>query len=336
MFSLRISQMAFPSSDDRPAIDPVALRGAFGTFLTGITVITTRDMDGVPRGLTANSFTSVSLDPPLLLICVGKSATSFPAFAACPSFAVNVLHDKQILLSAAFASKAKDKFENVAHDTVHTGAPILRDCLTWFDCSVHQRLEVGDHIVLIGRIEAFGTSPSAPLGFCRGRYAEVKDPLPPGWSPSRNMIVGYIIEADGRILLRATGGGKWSLPIVKGRQKTTLLDLDDAGTVALLPDTTFLYSIFDVSEGDPGYIIYRGRLAASGEAVDDLAPGLRFFPIDDLLFDAIGERDIVAMLRRYVHERSQNQFGIYVDAIDGGRVAMISDPIGTRSSTSEQ
>jgi flavin reductase (DIM6/NTAB) family NADH-FMN oxidoreductase RutF len=328
--------MATPSHD-HPPIDPLALRVAFGTFLTGVTVITTRDVDGIPRGMTANSFTSVSLDPPLLLICVGKSATSFPAFAASPSFAVNVLHDKQTRLSAAFASKAKDKFENVAHDTVHTGAPILRDCLTWFDCSVHQRLEVGDHVVLIGRIQAFGTSPSAPLGFCRGRYAEVKDPLPREWSPSRNMIVGYIIEADGRILLRATGEGKWSLPIAKGphkgRQKTTQLDLDDAGTVALLPDTTFLYSIFDVSEGDPGYIIYRGRLAASGEAADDLAPGLRFFPIDDLPLDAIGERDIVAMLRRYVHERSQNRFGIYVDAIDGGRVAMISDPIGSRSST---
>jgi flavin reductase (DIM6/NTAB) family NADH-FMN oxidoreductase RutF len=67
MFSLRISLMAFPSSDDRRPVDPLALRGAFGTFLTGITVITTRDMDGVPRGMTVNSFTSVSLDPPLLL-----------------------------------------------------------------------------------------------------------------------------------------------------------------------------------------------------------------------------------------------------------------------------
>ena len=327
--------MPTPSSDNRLPIDPLALRAAFGTFLTGVTVITTRDPDGTPRGMTANSFTSVSLDPPLLLICVGRTATSFPAFNACPSFAVNILHENQTPLSATFASKATDKFENVPHDIVHTGAPILRDCLTWFDCSVHQSLETGDHVILIGRIQAFGTSPSAPLGFCRGRYAQVKDPLPPEWSPSRNMIVGYIIEADGRILLRATSDGKWSLPIAKGRQTTTLLDLDDAGTVTLLPDATFLYSVFDVSEGDPGYIIYRGRLAASGEAADDLAQGLRFFPIDELPFDAIGERDIVAMLRRYVHERSQNRFGIYVDAVDGGRVAMISDPIGSRSSTSK-
>src|SRR5258708_996583 len=242
MSGLRISKMPSLSPDDHPPIDPLALRGAFGTFLTGVTVITTRDADGVPRGMTANSFTSVSLDPPLLLICVGKSATSFPAFAACPSFAVNVLHARQVALSAAFASKAKnkDKFENVAHDTVHTGAPILRDCLTWFDCSVHQRLEAGDHVVLIGRIEAFGTSPSAPLGFCRGRYAEVKNPLPPGWSPSRDMIVGYIIEADGRILLRATGAG-WSLPIATGRQKTTQLDLNDTKTLAFLPTPPLSY-----------------------------------------------------------------------------------------------
>ena len=327
--------MLTPSSDDCLQIDPLALRAAFGTFLTGVTVITTRDPDGTPRGMTANSFTSVSLDPPLLLICVGKTATSFPAFSACSSFAVNILHEDQIPLSTTFASKATDKFENVPHDTLHTGAPILRDCLTWFDCSVHQSMEAGDHVILIGRIQAFGTSPSPPLGFCRGRYAEVKDPLPPGWSPSRNMIVGYLIEADGCILLRSTSEGKWSLPIAKGWQKTTLLDLDDAGTVTLLPGTTFLYSVFDVSEGDPGYIIYRGRLAASGEAAVDLAPGLRFFPIDGLPFDSIGERDVVAMLRRYVHERSQNRFGIYVDAVDGGRVAMIRDPIGGRRSTAE-
>jgi flavin-dependent trigonelline monooxygenase, reductase component len=334
MSALRNSLMPTPSTDGPLPIDPLALRAAFGTFLTGVTVITTRDPDGTPRGMTANSFTSVSLDPPLLLICVGKSATSFPAFRACPSFAVNILDENQISLSATFASKATDKFENVPHDTVHTGSPILRECLTWFDCSVHQSIEAGDHVILIGRIQAFGTSPSAPLGFCRGRYAQVKDPLPPEWSPSRNMIVGYIIEADGCILLRATSDGKWSLPIAKGRQKTTLLDLDDAGTVALLPDATFLYSVFDVSEGDPGYIIYRGRLGAGGEAAAGLAPGLRFFPIDDLPFDAIRERDIVAMLRRYVHERSENRFGIYVDAVDGGRVAMISDPVGRSSFSS--
>jgi len=327
--------MPAPALDIQKQIDQLELRRAFGTFLTGVTVLTTTDGEGTPRGMTANSFTSVSLDPPLLLVCVGKSAASFPAFAKSACFAVNLLHERQDGVSSLFASKSAAKFESIGHDVVHTGAPVLTDCLTWFDCSVQQRVDAGDHMILIGRVQAFGTSPSPPLGFCRGRYAEVKDPLPPEWSPSRNMIVGYIIEADGRILLRATSEGKWSLPIAAGRQKTTLLDLNNAKTVALLPDATFLYSIFDVSEGDPGYIIYRGRLAASGEAADDLAPGLRFFPIDDLPFDAIGERDIVAMLRRYVHERSQNRFGIYVDAIDGGRVAMISDPIATRSPAAE-
>lgn len=167
--------MALPHPHAQTAIDPLALRGASGTFVTGVTILTTRNSVGTPRGMTANSLASVSLDPPLLLVCVGRSATSFPAFAGCASFVVNVLHDKQTALSGTFASsRIKDKFDKVAYDTFYTGAPILSDCLTWFDCSVHQCIEAGDHIIMIGRRQASGTSPSAPLGFCRARYAEIK------------------------------------------------------------------------------------------------------------------------------------------------------------------
>lgn len=315
--------MPSPAVAAEPQIDPLALRAAFGTFVTGVTVITTREADGTPRGMTANSFTSVSLDPPLLLVCVGRHASSFPAFAGCGAFAVNILHDEQKALSANFASKKTDKFEGVSFDSVNTGAPVLADCLTWFDCSTHQRIEAGDHIILIGRIQAFGTSPAAPLGFCRGRYAEIKDPLPPGWSPARGMIIAHLIESEGRVLLRALPDGRWTLPVANGRQRGGTLQLADAGSLALKPDTTFLYSIFDVAETDPGYIVYRGRLAdeAAGAA---LPPDHRFFGVGDIPFDAIAERDIAAVLRRYVHERAENRFGIYMDAVDGGRVAMLS------------
>src|SRR6478609_3903628 len=98
--------MAETAARPDTAIDPIALRRAFGTFVTGVTVITTLDEDGTPRGMTANSFTSVSLDPPLLLVCVGKSASSFPAFTAAAAFAVNLLHEGQVDVSAAFASKS--------------------------------------------------------------------------------------------------------------------------------------------------------------------------------------------------------------------------------------
>jgi flavin reductase (DIM6/NTAB) family NADH-FMN oxidoreductase RutF len=157
------------------SIDPLDLRRALGAFPTGISVITARDGDGRPRGMTANSFTAVSLDPPLLLVCVGKSASSFPAFADCEAFGVNLLHERQQSLSRLFASKTTDKFSGVDHAIVTTGAPILKDCLTWFDCCLHQRVDAGDHIVLLGRIAALGTTTLKPLAFYRGRYASVGD-----------------------------------------------------------------------------------------------------------------------------------------------------------------
>ena len=306
------------------SIDPVALRRAVGTFVTGVTVITTRDADGTPRGMTANSFTSVSLDPPLLLVCVGKSAHSFRAFNSSGSFAVNLLHAGQTDISNLFASKAANKFDTVSHDRFHTGAPILTDCLTWFDCTVHNRIDAGDHLVLIGEVRAFGTSPSAPLAFCRGRYANVKDPLPPGWLESHGMVVGYLIEADGHLLLRQNGEGGWMLPSAKRRIADNVLKLDGGEPLALVPDDTFLYSVFDVTDGDPGCLIYRARLAQDSASVT-LSAGLSFFPIGQLPYDEIPTREISSMLRRYARESASKRFGIYMDPNDGGRLAMVGD-----------
>ncbi len=318
-----------PPASDPPTIDPKELRKAFGTFVTGVTVITTIDGDGNPRGMTANSFTSVSLDPPLLLVCVARTAFSFPAFNAAGAFAVNLLHEGQADVSGIFASKSPDKFQAVRHDRVHTGAPILTNSLTWFDCTVHDRMIAGDHLILVGRVQAFGTSPSAPLGFCRGRYASVKDPLPPGWLASHSMVVGYLIESAGHILLRSDGRNGWVLPSGKSRKAESELRLEDGGALRLRPDRIFLYSVFDVADSDPGYLIYRAHLAdgpadgSGGADAHALPPGFRFFPMHDLPYDAVATREIRAMLRRYVRERDADRFGIYIDSGDGGRLAMI-------------
>jgi flavin reductase (DIM6/NTAB) family NADH-FMN oxidoreductase RutF len=304
------------------SIDPVALRRAFGTFVTGVTVITTRDADGTPRGMTANSFTSVSLDPPLLLVCVAKSASSYQSFTSAGCFAVNILHEGQVDVSAVFASKAPDKFQSVNHDTAHTGAPVLTDSLTWFDCSLFNAVDAGDHAVLIGQVRAFGTSPTAPLGFCRGRYASVKDPLPAGWLASHGMIIGYLVEAGDGLLLRADGKGGWVLPSARRRKADSQLVLDGGDALRLVPEETFLYSVFDVADSDPGYLVYRARLAGDVTAVS-LPDDLKFFPVDDLPYDAISTHELQSMLRRYVRERQAGRFGIYMDSDDGGRVAMI-------------
>jgi flavin reductase (DIM6/NTAB) family NADH-FMN oxidoreductase RutF len=145
------------------------LRRAFGCFVTGVTIVTTLG-DGEPRGFTANSFTSVSLDPPLLLVCVAKSAGSYDIFRRAPSFAVNILHRDQREISATFASPRDDKFSGHRWMAGETGSPLLTECAAWFDCSSHDQIEAGDHMILIGRVLAFSHTPLTPLGYHRGGY----------------------------------------------------------------------------------------------------------------------------------------------------------------------
>lgn len=310
--------------ENKPAgIDAVELRRAFGTFVTGITVVTTRDASGTPRGLTANSFTSVSLDPPLLLVCIAKSAGSFEAFQASDCFAVNILHEEQRELAMLFASKSATKFAGLTCEMMHTGAPVLADSLTWFDCSTHAQVDAGDHMILIGRVCAFGTSPAAPLGFCRGRFVSVDDATPAGWAPSQRMVIGCLIEHDGRLLLCGDGKNGWNLPTARREKLDSKLALDDGNGATPLLDGAFLYSIFDLADREPGCIVYRGRLGAEAARGLDAAPDFRFFGLDELPWEDIPLRQVRAMLRRYLRERNEARFGIYVDSPDGGEVAMI-------------
>jgi len=152
------------------AFDPAALRRAFGTFLTGVTIVTTHDAAGMPCGMTANSFTSVSLDPPLVLVCIGRGSSNIAAFEAADRFAVHILSHDQGEVATLFALRGADRFAGITHRAMATGAPVLDECLSWFDCSLYQRIEAGDHLILIGRVEEFDAAPEAPLGFCRGRF----------------------------------------------------------------------------------------------------------------------------------------------------------------------
>jgi flavin reductase (DIM6/NTAB) family NADH-FMN oxidoreductase RutF len=153
------------------ALDIVELRRTLGSFATGVAITTTLDSSGVPKGFTANSFTSVSLDPPLVLVCVDKAASCYPAFAATAHFAINILHEAQQHLSRAFASKLADKFADVPWVSGVTGSPIFPDSTAWLDCELFNRVEAGDHLILIGKVLNFGHSPEKqPLGYHRGSY----------------------------------------------------------------------------------------------------------------------------------------------------------------------
>lgn len=152
-------------------IDPKALRNALGTFTTGVTIITTRDGEGEAVGLTANSFNSVSLDPPLVLWSLAKTALSVPAFKAATHWNVHVLSAQQQELSNRFAAKGEDKFSGLELDEGVSNAPLLQDCTARFQCRTAFTHDGGDHIIFIGEVIAFDQNNHPPLVFQSGQYA---------------------------------------------------------------------------------------------------------------------------------------------------------------------
>ena len=151
-------------------VDPRELRRALGQFATGVTVVTTCGEDGHRVGVTANSFTSLSLDPPLVLWCISATAPSLPAFQAATHFAINVLGANQHYLSRQFATAAEDKFAGVEFSEGPGGVPVLDGVLAHFVCRNVRQIEAGDHHILIGEIERFETGEGEPLVFHSGAY----------------------------------------------------------------------------------------------------------------------------------------------------------------------
>lgn len=154
-----------------PAMDKVALRRALGAFATGVTIVTTRAAEtDEPVGFTANSFTSVSLEPPLLLVCLAHTAASYRAFSEATSFAVNVLAAEQQATAMLFATSGADKFGATAWHFGQMGAPLIEGCLARFDCAMHQRVTAGDHDILMGRVIGFSHHQGQALLYHGGAY----------------------------------------------------------------------------------------------------------------------------------------------------------------------
>lgn len=154
-----------------PTFDSKQFRSALGTFTTGVTVITARSADGVPVGVTANSFSSVSLDPPLVLWSLAKTAHSLPVYQAAEYFAIHILAAGQQDLSNRFASRGEDKFANLAVENGLGNTPLLDGCCTRMQCKTVHRYEGGDHIIYVGEVVDLVINPVPPLVFQAGKYA---------------------------------------------------------------------------------------------------------------------------------------------------------------------
>lgn len=160
------------------AIDPRRFRTAAGQFPTGVTVITTLDSDREPSGLTANSFSSLSLHPPMVLFCLGLDSTSLPAFEAGNGFAVHILAADQQWMAQQFATKGIDRWQGVVWEPGYNELPVIADALAVFECRVAHIHPGGDHLIYVGEVERLTVAETgrAALSYFRSRYVPVPDP----------------------------------------------------------------------------------------------------------------------------------------------------------------
>ena len=154
--------------------DSVHFRQALSQFATGVTVITTRLADGSFRGLTASSFNSVSLDPPLVLWSLGNVANSLPVFSGNSHYVINVLGADQAHLATRFSRRTENPFGDVDYELSRTGQPILKGASAWFECHNRSRYPEGDHVIFVGEVEDCAFAPQSPLIFHGGQFGKLK------------------------------------------------------------------------------------------------------------------------------------------------------------------
>jgi flavin reductase (DIM6/NTAB) family NADH-FMN oxidoreductase RutF len=166
--------------DERAPVGQQEFRQVLGSFASGVTVVTAPAAEGetAPAGFACQSFSSLSLDPPLIAFMVGRTSTTWPRIARAGVFCVNVLAAEQDGLCRAFAVSGADKFAGVPYDTAPaSGSPRLAGTLAWIDCTVHAVHTGGDHLIVVGRVAALGTGGggSGPLVFHGGRFKRLEE-----------------------------------------------------------------------------------------------------------------------------------------------------------------
>lgn len=156
------------------SIDADLFRAVLGRFATGVTIVTARDTAARDHGMTVSAFSSLSLEPPLVLVCIGNDATMAPVMQTATTFTVNILNDGQESLSRRFAGEVDDRFADIAVSRSALGNVTLQDSLGGVDCRVVARHPAGDHVIVVGRVESAWAHDGRPLLYYRGGYAELE------------------------------------------------------------------------------------------------------------------------------------------------------------------
>jgi flavin reductase (DIM6/NTAB) family NADH-FMN oxidoreductase RutF len=315
---------------DAHECDQRVFRSMLGSFMTGVTVIATRDASGGARAFTANSFTSVSLDPPLILVCLAKSASSLDVFAKAQHFSVNILSERQKEVATAFASRGAAKDEALAA-LEGANPPILESSLSTLCCTYHNMVDAGDHVILIGQVVRFRSGSGQPLGYFRGNYVKFGLAVSTLEELASAVSVGGLLEQDGRVvLMRRPASDRWEVPTIPLRpgegHTTAIRALFSRLGVSAAP--SFLYSIFKEEEKLQTTMIF--SVDAVEPAIDAVLPDgteVRAFSEHEKPWNLVDGLMMQGMLVRFFRERASGNFGLYFDTADGGRIA----PIGGKA-----
>lgn len=294
------------------------LRDAFGCFMTGVTVVTTCDETGQPLGFTANSFTSVSLDPPLLLVSIANRSGSLAAFAKGAGFAVNILGEAQKALSNTFARPSEDRFAGIDWTPGPAGNPILPEVSAWFDCRLEQAIPAGDHTLLLGRISGFEAGTTPGLGYCRGAYmTPASTALAAEHGP--RVVIAALIEHEGRVLLVDDGAGGVQLPEARvgksGARDALATLLARLGSGA---EPGLVYAIYEDPARDLQFIVH--LCPAASEQTTTGA----FVALEEAAMADVTDTAQRAMLARFAQEFRMGNYGQYVGSHQSGDVRPFS------------
>ena len=300
------------------------LRQALGSFPTGVTVVSCLDKDNNPLGFTANSFTSVSLDPQLISICIDKESFNIDTFSITEHFAVSILSESQQSISTTFATPNEERFKNIDWRSEDTGSPIISNAVAWFDCKTEQVVDAGDHLILIGKIISFDSSPKTPLMYLRGNYVNLgleQKMLLAMENENTEIIVGAIIEWRKKVfLLKNTNNGSLYFPSASRlghiEDKQSLLGVLKNLNISI--NEHYLFSVFEKAEDKTSLIYYRAQAKEEVTALKD-----SFYDFDEIPFDKLTD-EASRMLKRYIKERELNAFGIFVGKESEGKVEAIS------------
>lgn len=156
-------------------IDPNHFRKVLSAYPTGVSVIAAQDDDGKKHAMVVGTFTSISLDPPLVGFFPANTSSSWAAMQHCTRFSVNVLAAEQMAQCKQFATSGTDKFGDLAHGVSPNGQPLIDGAVAWLDCAMESVIEVGDHYLVVGRVEALDGDPDGdPMLFCGGKYQRLE------------------------------------------------------------------------------------------------------------------------------------------------------------------